>query len=69
MLMSYKLRTRTCCVCGELTTGYYSPSKPVRCAECGIKVLEANSLAMYRKEGPGYERWLASNGPKGRPRK
>lgn len=67
--MGNKVRTYNCADCGTVTTRRRRSYDPKICVNCGVTRLTVNSLLMHSKAGKGYDRWLNSNGPQGRPRK
>lgn len=67
--MGNKIRRYDCVDCGTLTIRQRRSYDPKICISCGIMRLTVNSLLMRAKAGKGYDRWLNSNGPLGRPRK
>lgn len=66
--MTYRYREEKCATCTNIVKGRYSPSRPPRCVDCGINAMMIQQLSMARKAGPAYDKWLQTNGPKGRPR-
>lgn len=66
--MVYAVRERECSGCGEIVRGRIPPAGELLCIECAIKKAARAAMEMANKEGPAYDRWLATNGPKGRPR-
>lgn len=65
--MPYAERTRQCWKCHKPFTGRIAPKGPVYCVPCKIDNASDAAIQMANKEGPYYDRWLASGGPQGRP--
>lgn len=57
--------TFECEDCGQPATRARGGGKRKICADCGAANGPAAALQMAAKQGPAYERWLATNGPRG----
>lgn len=66
--MVYAVRTRYCTGCGAEVKGRIPPAGELLCIDCAIDKARDAATQMANKSGPAYDRWLATNGPKGRPR-
>lgn len=56
-----KPKEYACVDCGTPTRRKRNPKQPKVCLECGISRASAYTASVARKEGPGYEVWLAHN--------
>ena len=56
-----------CARCGESVRGAYGKDGLLLCLECRLMKARDAAIQMARKAGPAYDRWLETNGPKGRP--
>jgi len=65
----YVLRKFHCVLCGQWTTRKLSSKQERHCVECGLRAMVASTRDMANRSGPAWERWRASAGAKGRPRK
>jgi len=57
-----------CNECGNPVTVNAQTVKAPRCYECGLAAHVEQIRQMAAKSGPYYDRWLETNGPKGRPK-
>lgn len=67
--MPYALRKFVCDTCGQYTERRLSSKDRRRCQSCGINAMVVSTLGMANKSGESWERWAASPGARGRPRK
>lgn len=55
--------------CGQSVSRIRRAGDPMICVECGIRRTIVSSHQLAAKSGPYYEKWLASKGVAGRPRR
>ncbi len=58
-----------CAQCGIETLGKLRSQRVVLCASCALERVISAAEQMRAKSGPAWDKWLASNGPAGGPRK
>lgn len=65
--MSLKYRYRMCASCKTWIHGRFPLRGPVYCLECNLAHAHDAAVQMANKQGPYYDKWLSTRGPRGRP--